>query len=854
MKKVKKLISAAAAAVLLLASVQTVFAQNVNTSQDELFNFSQFRGNSGIVDSKTPITADNTVEKFAKKFGKTWDDTPGTPIIACDSVYCLVAGQKKVYRLDKETGDVTATADCDGAGQYFSYIAYGDGKIFVPRTVKVGSDTATVVYAYDSQSLEKLWVSDYVAPPAAKGGATALGNISYNDGYIYVGVSSSDAKNGAVACFKTEDTDTSRSDEIQPAVWSYKPSGELKAGYYWAGASVAGNAALIAGEAAELVSHSLTDGTVFDKMILENDSKGIRSAVCFDDTTRRIYTVSKSGYMYSVVLNPDNTFDKTSLKSVEIGGGLTSSPVVFGGRVYIGGGGMSGKAGFTVLDAETLEIIYQITDIKSQSSPVITTAYASKENNNKIYAYITDYKTSELYAVSDCEGQTAPSYEKIAVPSATQYCSQSAVIDKQGKIYYYNDSGSIFCFAQKNESDYTAKDVENQIKLYSSKKITADSLLPLKRIKARFNGLENPNEVSNSAVLDEMLKKAEALNDQYGIIEKLNTETDGYDFENTKDYEKVSEWSALYYSLDDGNRLQVKNSARLIEALNRLQSEKDDAAVSELNGEIDALPEPQKVSLKDMSAVEALKNKIEMQNDAVKNRLNSEKLNAVLQYLENAKKNVEEIDGEIISKIDPINVTLADKDTVNALLEKYNALSSDNKEFVTQSQTLFYAENVIKDLEKGKINADVFENLYGTDRNYTYNGNGYTITFNGNNITEIRDYNADITVKSDLTGTYVTVNSALPGKAEITVETLLEDGYYDLMFTDGGKQTKLGRVKAENSKFTFTAENVGTYSIVSSRSPKTADGFNVSLFAVSALLSALIAVCAAVRLKRFETK
>ena len=66
MKKTKKLISAAIAAVLLLASVQTVFAQNVNTSQDELFNFSQFRGNSAVVDSRTPITADNTVEKFAK--------------------------------------------------------------------------------------------------------------------------------------------------------------------------------------------------------------------------------------------------------------------------------------------------------------------------------------------------------------------------------------------------------------------------------------------------------------------------------------------------------------------------------------------------------------------------------------------------------------------------------------------------------------------------------------------------------------------------------------------------------------------------------------------------------------------
>lgn len=850
MKKTKKLISAAIAAVLLLASVQTVFAQNVNTSQDELFNFSQFRGNSAVVDSRTPITADNTTEKFAKKFGNTWNDTPGTPIIAGDSVYCLVAGQKKVYRLDKETGDVTAAADCDGAGQYFSYIAYGDGKIFVPRTVKVGSNNAAVVYAYDALTLEMLWVSDYVATP--EDGATALGNITYNDGYIYVGVSNSKAENGAVACFKTEDTDASRSDETQAIVWRYKPEDGLKSGYYWAGATVVGNAALIAGEAAELVSHGLTNDTVFDRMILEENSKGVRSAVCFDETTRRIYAVSKSGFMYSVVLNPDNTFDKASLKSVEIGGSLTSSPVVFGGRVYVGGGGMSGKAGFTVINAETLEIIYQVTDIKSQSSPIITTAYANEDNGNEIFAYLTDFKTSELYAVSDCEGQTEPSYEKIAVPSATQYCSQSVSIDKQGKIYYYNDSGSIFCFAEKNETEYTAKDVENQIKLYSAKKITAGSLTALKHIKARLNDLEDQSAVSNAAALDEMLAKAEALNNQYGIIEKLNAETAGYDFENTEDYEKVSEWSALYYSLSEENCLQVKNSAPLIKALNRLQAVKDREAAAALNAEIDSLPSTEQATLKYLSAVEALKNKVEMQTDAVKNLVNLEKLDAVLQYLKAVKKDVEEINSDIVSKIDPLNITLADKDTVTALLARYNALSDDNKKFVTESQALLYADSVIKDLENGKINSDVFENLYGTNKDYTYNGKGFTIKFNGNNITDINDFNVGgIEIKSDLNGTYVKVPSGLPGKAEITAETELKDGYYDLIFTDeNGKQSNIGRVKVENSRFSFTAEKAGTYSIAATTSPKTADSFNASLFAALLLISALIAVSASERLRK----
>lgn len=744
----------------MVLSVTT--AAPVSAQMPDSRYFPQFRGETGsvgVIDAKTPITAQKTVEKYAKKFGSTWNDTPGTPIIVGDSIYCLVAGQKKLYRVNKDTGNVTATADCDGASQFFSLIAYGEGKIFVPRSAKIDGKNVTVVYAYDSETLNQLWISEPIGKPEDK--VTPLGSIIYSNGYVYLGVSNSSGSKGAFACIAAADEDTETSDEIKKAAWQYMPEDGMKSGYYWCGGAVAGNAIVFGGEATELVSHSLTDETVYDRLVLEdNPTAGIRSTVHYDEATRRVFATTKSGYIYSVKLNADNTFDAASLMKTNLGSANTSSPVVFGGRVYVGGGGFSAKYGFSVLNAEDLSVVYQISDFKSQSSPVLTTAYANEQNGMTVVLYLTDYQTSKLYAVYDSKGQTEQNFECIATPSATQYCTQSIAADGDGNIYYYNDGGAIFCFGQKNESDaiYTATDVKNQIALYASQTITAGMLTALQRIKARMEALDTPSDVTNAEILYKMIDDATALSDQQATVKRLNEELASLDAESVTlgDDTAVTNWLAAYYGLTEENRAGVVRSAELLAAANKLKELKDAAAISELNEKIAALPSEEKLTLKGEAEVKSVIRLLSSQNEEVRGAVNSAKLDRLALKLSKLHSAVDALDSAIEMKLDPVLITEKHREAVASLTSAYNALSEDDRAFVKNADTLLYAQRVLAGLDRGVIIAEVFEKLYGTELVYTYYGDSFTLTFNGADVTDITsDYVID---KNNIPGTGDTSN------------------------------------------------------------------------------------------------
>ena len=67
-----------------------------------------------------------------------------------------------------------------------------------------------------------------------------------------------------------------------------------------------------------------------------------------------------------------------------------------------------------------------------------------------MYLYLFNYKNpDDIYVIKDFQGNTEPSYEKVATPSKPQYNSSSAAIDEEGSIYFKNDSGYLFKFINK---------------------------------------------------------------------------------------------------------------------------------------------------------------------------------------------------------------------------------------------------------------------------------------------------------------------------------------------------------------------------------------------------------------------
>ncbi|MEG1886892.1 MAG: hypothetical protein RR177_02095, partial [Oscillospiraceae bacterium] len=828
---------------------------------------------------KTPISSNDIEEKWKTNFGKGWSNGAGTPIIVGDYLYVTDSVNKTLNRISPETGETLKSVPCDKEYQFFTTIAYFDGMIFVPKSIKAGKKSVAIVTAYDEESMDKIWDTEPIGDIDAQ--LQPLSAISCHNGYIYISVSNGKANLGAFACFDVIDYDKTKSDETKSPTWVYTPDEGLKSGYYWSGGAVVNNAIVFGGEATELVSHSLNSSDVYDKIVLEqNPATGIRSTAVYDPDTNRIFVTSKSGYMHSIKMNGDNTFDKNSLISVKLGNDITSSPVVFKGRVYVGGGGISSTSGFTVLNADTLDIIYQINDIKSQSSPIITTAYATEENGWQIYAYVTKYagyengiytdyapNSSCIYCISDKQGQTTGEFSDIITPSKRNYCTQSLTIDKNGNMYYYNDTAYMFAFGHKDASkaEYTAIDIENQINLMKSKStIMSRDFEQLKRVMTRYDVLSKSEQkkVVNLPDLTDMIKKSEALSDELTVVSDLNFALKNLDVNSITliDDEKITQLSVNYHSLSEASKKLVTNADRLFAAIVKIQGFKDADMIAGIMKSIKNLPSLSEICLDDKDMVLNVEHTLSNQNEIVKNGVDATKLNALIARINEIEEAVISINNRIFNNIDPMNVTLGDKATIDDLIEACKKVSEKDKKHIKNYDDVLFAKKVIEQLQNGIIPKEVFENIFGSDKSYSYEGktaegNSYTIVFDGKNITDPTiDFNATISfgsknsddiknIASDAVILSFTYEGLLPGKAMMTIDVDLEDGTYSLFyFNEKTKKSEfLQEIKVSNGKTSFEINHCSDYFISAAKNPSTGEKQPVAVYIIIACCVIIIA-------------
>jgi FOG: WD40-like repeat len=413
----------------------------------------QFLGSpisSGLSAAKSPVNAAAAKLVWSQKHtvksefnGATFENNAcGTPITVGEYLYFTVS-DGRLMKLDAATGKAVASAECKNVPLYFSQIAYGGGKIYVPQQTSAGVQ----ISAFDAASLAPVWQSDAITY-----GETAqqiASPVTYYDGRIYFGTYAQDSKtyayvSGVYACIDAASG---------KAVWQQQNS---TAGYYWDGGAVLGSAIAVADTAGNLISYRLTDGV---KISGVSAGGPVLSTLC--GAQGRLYASVKSGYIYSVKADVDGTmYGSTAVKSAVLGNSISSSPVVYNGRLYVAGGGYGATTPFSVLDAATLKTVYQIKDIQSQSSPLVTIAYASDKNKQQVSIYLTKYGTcnqdgiytkdsSCVYVVKDCAGQTKASYETLFTPAAAQSCTQSLTASRDGMLYYFNDSGTLYAIGSK---------------------------------------------------------------------------------------------------------------------------------------------------------------------------------------------------------------------------------------------------------------------------------------------------------------------------------------------------------------------------------------------------------------------
>lgn len=419
-------------------------------------SFRNDSNNMGITSAQTPIEKNHTQLLWGTKVGTGYGaNAAGTPILVDGSIYCMQG--TNLLKYDKKTG-MPVTDDHGNqikgnmvAGNQYNIVppTYADGMIFVPLN-------GGRIQAFNAETLESLWV--YTDPL----GGQANSPIACSDGYIYTGFWNSETKAASFVCLSVTDEDTDTEDESKAAIWRDKING----GVYWAGAYVNEKYCIVGtDDGASGHTQPTAHLKVYDKVSGEivDDISGftgdIRSSIVYDKESERIYFTSKGGYLYSLALHEDGTPNQESMTSFALGGMSTSTPVIAGGRLYIGVSGSSqfGTSGHNlqvvaIQENGQMELAYNAAlPGYPQASGTVTTAYV--ESSGYIYVYFTcNSNPGSLYCLKDKPGQSDGTVEEIFQPtgSMASYCVCSVVADNEGTLYYKNDSGYLMAVTRND--------------------------------------------------------------------------------------------------------------------------------------------------------------------------------------------------------------------------------------------------------------------------------------------------------------------------------------------------------------------------------------------------------------------
>lgn len=423
--KLKKLLCTALCVVILAAPIQAFAATYVSSSP--------------IVSAQAPTSADKTELAWSLKLGTSYKNAPSTQIVVGNSL--IVMSSKKLLKLDAKTGKTVKSADMVDMPSY-SYTAptYADGVIYCPL------DNAKV-QAFNFKTMKSMWV--YTDPL----GGQSLTPITYDNGCIYTGFWNDEDRKANYVCIDIADENKKETHEAKKAVWTYANLG----GFYWAGCAVVGenvvfgcdDGTVYANKNSKVVSLNKKNGKTVDTLPIVGDQ---RSSIVYQNNT--LYFTTKAGYLYSVKLNANGTFNDSGVKRLSLGGASTSTPLVYNGRIYLGVQGNGFGAGyFKVIDAAKLSIIYSAqTKGYPQGQFLLSDAYL--KDTGKVNIYLTyNNAPGGVTMFTDSVGQTKAEKQELFTPSGemSNYCISSIVSSEDGMIFYKNDSGYIFALKNKTE-------------------------------------------------------------------------------------------------------------------------------------------------------------------------------------------------------------------------------------------------------------------------------------------------------------------------------------------------------------------------------------------------------------------
>lgn len=475
----------------------------------EWYNLRNNQENNGVTERPTPIDDRTASLKWGVKYGTGWGAAPTPPLILDSKIY--IAQGNKIHELNKETGEWIRSSDemIGNVGYAMNPIIYADGMLYVQMS-------NGIIQAVDFETLKCAWHSE-------KLGGQTVSPISYTTvdgkGYVYTGTWSGENRDGVFFAVSTDINEGKISDGdgkggFEKAVtWQFQPSGSssdknpsikydpdlketlgqagnvAKRGFYWAGAYACEKYIAVGSDdgtregdySANGVFYTLDPktGEIIDK---HSGIKGdIRTSVTYDNG--HLYFCTKGGKVCRIDVDDDGHLSNyTELQLVDDKNGgknrmITSTPLVYGGKIYIGASGAGGQFNpdgghvFAVIDdtKEELELLYDIPIAGyPQAAALLSTAYEGVDYDGKdgadgrVYIYFTyNANPGGIYYIYDTPDAKEPltSGKELFVPESSmrQFCISTICADRDGTLYYKNDS----CYVMAVETNNAyAEDIE----------------------------------------------------------------------------------------------------------------------------------------------------------------------------------------------------------------------------------------------------------------------------------------------------------------------------------------------------------------------------------------------------------
>ena len=360
------------------------------------------------------------------------------PIVVNGNVYLAV--NKRLLKIDAESGKVLAESNLKAAVGYTSRPIYTNGLVIVPLD-------GGAVQALTADALTTVWVTDSVS-----GTAQSNSQLTVDGNYLYVGTvdvdfGTSTYNNGHLM----------RINILTGAVsWQHVNADE---GYYWTGATVGDDFVLVPTSAGTVEMLSKSSGDVLGSVSV---GALVNSSCVLSADGSHAYLISRDGKLHVLAISDGDSRDAdaasriTEEHVVDLGlTGCACAPTMLDGKLIIGGE-VNGGSALAIVDLNNNFATTLVTTADGSQLPAglggIKGAPLVSTQADGTYVYFTvNYGESSDY-VNYTSGGGVYRYklgdaEASGVFSATghnNYCDSPIACDAQGNLYYINDSGTLF--------------------------------------------------------------------------------------------------------------------------------------------------------------------------------------------------------------------------------------------------------------------------------------------------------------------------------------------------------------------------------------------------------------------------